>query len=108
MPPRTTTIHRWNRTPAIIAPIITRVALLRRIFGYDSEGYTGIFRMRHPTLLTPRDFDLSPYFETIKFNVVADARFDYQRIQWAELEADRDDYPRPYGAPPPSRADGAH
>jgi hypothetical protein len=52
--------------------------------------------MRHPTLLTPRDFDLSPYFETIKFNVVADGRFDYQRIQWVEPEPG--DHPRPYGA----------
>ena len=56
--------------------------------------------MRHPTLLTPRDFDLSPYFEIVKFNVVADGRFDYQRIQWAELEADGD-FRRPYGAQPP-------
>ena len=85
-----------------------RPNLLRRIFGYESEGYTGIFRMRHPTLLTPRDFDLSPYFETVKFNVVANARFDYQRIQWAELEAERDDYPRPYGALAPSRANQTH
>ena len=54
--------------------------------------------MRHPTLLTPRDFDLSPYFEIIKFNVVADGRFDYQRIQWAELEADGD-FPRPVRRP---------
>jgi hypothetical protein len=74
--------------------------LLSRIFGYESEGYTGIFRMRHPTLLTPRDFDLSPYFETIKFNVIADGRFDYQRIQWAEQELAPGDHPRPYGALP--------
>ena len=46
-----------------------RPTLLRRIFGFESAGYTGIFRMRHPTLLTPRDFDLSPYFEIVKFNV---------------------------------------
>jgi hypothetical protein len=77
--------------------------LLRRIFGYESEAYTGLFRMRHPTLLTPRDFDLSPYFETIKFNVVADGRFDYQRIQWAELELEPEDHPRPYGALPAPR-----
>lgn len=86
-----------------VPPVPGKPNLLRRIFGYDSEGYTGLFRMRHPTLLTPRDFDLSPYFETVKFNVVVDARFDYQRIQWVELEADRDDYPRPYGALAPSR-----
>ena len=61
-----------------------RGKLLRLIFGYDSVRYTGIFYMRHPTLLTPRDFDLSPYFEIIKFNVISDGNFDYTRIQWAE------------------------
>ena len=85
------------------APATVPPTLLRRIFGYESEAYTGLFRMRHPTLLTPRDFDLSPYFETIKFNVVADGRFDYQRIQWAELELEAADHPRPYGALPVPR-----
>jgi len=61
-----------------------RGRLLRLIFGYDSVRYTGIFHMRHPTLLTPRDFDLSPYFEIIKFNVITDGNFDYTRIQWAK------------------------
>ena len=88
----------------------TRPTLLRRIFGYESDFYTGLFRMRHPTLLTPRDFDLSPYFEIVKFNVVADGRFDYQRIQWAEVEQEPEpgDHPRPYGALlPPRRAESA-
>ena len=65
-----------------------RRGLLRLIFGYDSGRYTGIFHMRHPTLLTPRDFDLSPYFEIIKFNVIAEGNFDYTRIQWAEEESE--------------------
>jgi Permuted papain-like amidase enzyme, YaeF/YiiX, C92 family len=93
---------------AFDAPEAGRPTLLRRIFGFDSEGYTGVFHMRHPTLLTPRDFDLSPYFEIIKFNVVADGRFDYQRIQWAaELEAEGE-FPRPYGAlPVPKASTGA-
>jgi hypothetical protein len=59
-------------------------AWLRRIVGDESTALTGLFRMRHPTLLTPRDFDLSPYFEIVKFNVIAGGGFDYQRIQWAE------------------------
>jgi hypothetical protein len=63
-----------------------RRGLLRRIFGYDSGNHTGIFRIRHPTLLTPRDFDLSPYFEIVKFNVISDGNFDYTRIQWAAEE----------------------
>jgi hypothetical protein len=91
---------------AFDAPAADRPTLLRRIFGFESESYTGIFRMRHPTLLTPRDFDLSPYFEIIKFNVVADGRFDYQRIQWAAEQEGVEDFPRPYGAfPLPSGPD---
>jgi permuted papain-like amidase YaeF/Yiix C92 family enzyme len=43
-----------------------------------------IFRRSHPTLITPRDFDLSPYFEIVKFNVIEPSRFDYSKIVWVE------------------------
>ena len=39
-------------------------------------------------MLAPRDFDLSPYFEVVKFNVIREGTFDYQRIRWAEDEPD--------------------
>jgi hypothetical protein len=45
-----------------------------------------IFRRSHHTLITPRDFDLSPYFEIVKFNLVESSRFDYSKIIWAEDE----------------------
>lgn len=81
---------RFPILPAVEFPdrpeVPERRGLLRLIFGYDSGRHTGIFRMRHSTLLTPRDFDLSPYFETIKFNVIADGSFDYTRIKWATGE----------------------
>jgi hypothetical protein len=65
-----------------------RVGWFRRILGQGSEeDYTGLFKMRHPTLLTPRDFDLSPYFEIVKFNALADGRFDYQKIPWEDQKA---------------------
>jgi hypothetical protein len=60
-----------------------RSGLIGRVLGHESEHFTGLFRMRHPTLLTPRDFDLSPYFEVVKFNVIASGSFDYERIDWA-------------------------
>ena len=66
------------------AASVRRNGLLRLVFGYDSAQYTGLFHKRHPRLLTPRDFDLSPYFEIVKFNAIADRRFDYARIQWAD------------------------
>jgi len=56
--------------------------LLERILGHRSRDFTGLFRMRHPTLLTPRDFDLSPYFEVMKFAASVQGGFDYRRIHW--------------------------
>jgi hypothetical protein len=40
------------------------------------------FHRQDPCLITPRDFDLSPYFEIVKFNHLADPRFDYRSIVW--------------------------
>jgi hypothetical protein len=44
----------------------------------------GLFRCAPITLTTPRDFDISPYFEIVKFNILEDMRFDYRKIRWAE------------------------
>lgn len=71
-----------------------RRRLARLVLGHQGPCYTGIFRMRHPTLLTPADFDLSPYFEVVKFNVIADGGFDYRRIRWAPEEPAREAPPR--------------
>jgi permuted papain-like amidase YaeF/Yiix C92 family enzyme len=46
-----------------------------------------LLRMVAPTLITPRDFDLSPYFAIIKFNIIEGARFDYHKLIWAEEPA---------------------
>ena len=35
-----------------------------------------------PPLVTPRDFDLSPYFEVVKFNHLGDPRLNYREIVW--------------------------
>jgi len=48
----------------------------------------GLYHMISPSLVTPRDFDLSPYFEVVKFNLIAGARFDYRRIVWADANAE--------------------
>ena len=77
-------------------------ALARRLLGYPSHEYTGLFQMRHPTLITPRDFDLSPFFDVVKFNPLARGEFDYARMQWAE-ERDADE-PASAGLNPPPRA----
>ena len=60
--------------------------LLPRLLRRSRRASPGIFRRHHPSLLAPRDFDLSPYFEIVKFNVIRDGNFDYQRIRWLEDE----------------------
>jgi len=72
-----------------------RLTLLERL-GRRGNATPAIYRRRHPTLLMPRDFDLSPFFEVVKFNVIAEKSFDYERIEWEEAEeesapADRED-----------------
>jgi hypothetical protein len=64
------------------APLPARVRFLRRVLRRRHRDYSPLFRFRHPTLLTPADFDLSPYFEVVKFNVIADGDFDYRQIRW--------------------------
>ena len=41
-----------------------------------------ILQIRHHSLFTPRDFDLSPYFQTIKPTI--ERGFDYKSIRWKE------------------------
>ncbi|MCM0614010.1 lipo-like protein [Marinobacter sediminum] len=40
------------------------------------------FRIRHHSLFTPRDFDVSPYFQVIKPTVKGD--FEYRTIDWED------------------------
>lgn len=57
---------------------------LARLVGRTRREPRGLFHMTSPTLVTPRDFDLSPYFEIVKFNLIAGHRFDYREIIWAD------------------------
>ena len=45
--------------------------------------YPALFHRQRETLITPRDFDLSPYFDVVKLNGVEMGAFDYRRIRWA-------------------------
>ena len=45
--------------------------------------YPALFHRQRETLITPRDFDLSPFFDVVKFNAVELGAFDYRRIRWA-------------------------
>lgn len=52
--------------------------------GAGRAASNDLFRCGPITLTTPRDFDVSPYFEIVKFNILEDMRFDYRKIRWAE------------------------
>ena len=46
------------------------------------DCYREVLHLRHHSLYTPRDFDISPYFEVVKPMLAYD--FDYRGIAWAE------------------------
>jgi hypothetical protein len=48
-----------------------------------SDPYGSKLIMRHYSQIIPRDFDLSPNFEIVKYNIIGLGTFDYQSI-WAE------------------------
>jgi len=60
-----------------VLPCVTRSS------GADYSGNaqaTEVFHIRHHSLYTPRDFDLSPYFAIIKPTI--EAGFDYHGLVW--------------------------
>jgi hypothetical protein len=64
-------------------PQTTREKLRQQLLGRPTRrAYSGLLRARHPTLCVPRDFDLSPYFDIVKFNAREIAAFDYRRLKW--------------------------
>ena len=50
------------------------------------RAYSGLLRARHPTLCVPRDFDLSPYFDILKFNAGGTEAFDYKKLVWEDVK----------------------
>lgn len=45
-----------------------------------NNPYGGGLMMRHYTQITPKDFDLSPNFEVIKYNIIGTTPFDYKAL----------------------------
>ena len=48
---------------------------------------TGPLKMRHYSQILPRDFDLSPSFQIVKFNVIENGPFDYRHLTWKQSGA---------------------
>lgn len=58
------------------------VAWWKRLIAPPAPRPLATFRRHSTKLLTPRDFDLSPYFEVVKFNHLGDPRLNYREIVW--------------------------
>ncbi len=66
-----------------ILPEITRAP--GRASAQSTYSRQEILHIRHHSLYTPRDFDLSPYFEIVKPTL--EYRFDYKTIVWSDAVA---------------------
>jgi len=73
-------------------PIVPRVQVsevpavhgwVGRLLGRNGNRPRALFEPEDPTLITPRDFDLSPYFEIVKVNYLVNTKFDYRQIEWS-------------------------
>ena len=63
-------------------PILAEVTLLKTDDPAFHDCYREFLHIRHYSLFTPRDFDISPYFQVVKPAVRHD--FDYRRAIWEE------------------------
>lgn len=66
-------------------PILPKVTLEKSDDPGCNDCHREILHIRHYSLYTPRDFDISPYFEVVKPSLAHG--FDYRRIAWAESPA---------------------
>jgi hypothetical protein len=77
-------------------PILPEVSLVPADDPNCAACVRELLHIRHHSLFTPRDFDVSPYFEIVKPALRGD--FDYRSLRWAE------DVPSRPGLAPASQA----
>jgi len=65
-----------------ILPLIETAEGRRLAAGSYNKGE--VLHIRHHSLFTPRDFDLSPYFAVVKPTL--ESGFDYRELVWSEIE----------------------
>lgn len=67
-------------------PILPEVELAEvKTSSGSSYTETEILHIRHHSLFTPRDFDISPYFRVVKPTL--ETGFDYKKLNWADKQA---------------------
>lgn len=57
----------------------------RRLVGGGS-AVRALYQEEDPAFITPRDFDLSPYFDIVKIHYMMEPGFDYRQIEWAHSQ----------------------
>lgn len=67
-------------------PILPEIEYQRSMDSWRGYSEQEIFHIRHHTLFTPRDFDVSPYFEIVKPTLANG--FDPASIPWAQPSAE--------------------
>jgi hypothetical protein len=96
---------RWRRrmialgsgepTRAICSSLIAQAfesvgyPILPEVRRVDKESRKEILHIRHHSLFTPRDFDVSPFFAVVKPTI--ETGFDYKNIQWDRSPAPEHD-----------------
>jgi hypothetical protein len=71
---------------AVQYPILPRVEVIRKEGDEEraDQLLEEIHHIRHHSLYTPRDFDISPFFSVVK--PTFEAGFDYRRMKWANRD----------------------
>lgn len=72
---------------AIRYPILPENVVLKEDNPACRECYREMLHIRHHSLFTPKDFDVSPYFQIIKPTLTPD--FDFRNLNWADQEPER-------------------
>ena len=67
---------------ALRYPILPDVSLEKTGGALCRDCYREVLHIRHHSLYTPRDFDISPYFEVVKPALAHG--FDYHGVAWAD------------------------
>lgn len=68
---------------AVRYPILPRIETVEESAGeLMTQGAREVLHIRHFSLFTPRDFDVSPYFRVIKPEL--EGRFDYRTLRWGD------------------------
>lgn len=72
-------------------------SILGRLFEEGDRALRQVFDMPDPTLVVPRDYDLSPYFQIVKFNMIEGKLFQYKNLVWKDqLDKARRDSETPH------------